>query len=235
MSMHFDIAHGIDGDDLQFILDMSRSFVISRTSSKDPEILTPDEATLRDGILTKYLLISSVSYFEASIKYDIEYFFKKSFKSENEFLSHFIYKSVLDRGFYSLFQWKNKNGNEINHFLEMVYGSSNRYEIITKEMGRRKDLQWSIKTFYAMFAMRNVVVHMDAHQRELPVKYTLREIIDFYKDSRFFIENFKYILEGEISSISEWEKISEYDDITLNLQELRNEKKYSMKMNRGGD
>lgn len=213
MEIYFDAAHGIDEDDLQFILRINKSMMSSSNSLKLLEFPSPDELALRQEILGKYVLISSVSYFESSIKSDIRSYFGDSFNEDGKFLMNFINKSILDKGFYSLFDWSDSNKGEINAFLKKFFGEGKKFESISTKIKNREDLKWSIKTFYAMIFMRNNVIHKNAHH--LPIKHTLEEIIEFYSDSKFFIENFRYILAGDIDSIPVHERSSRFKEIIL--------------------
>lgn len=213
MEIYFDVAHGIDEDDLQFISRINKSMMSSQNSLRRFEFPSPDEVVLRQEILGKYVLISSVSYFESSIKSDIRSYLHDSFNEDGKFLMNFINKSILDKGFYSLFDWSDSNKGEINAFLKKFFGEGKMFESVSKGIEGREDLRWSITTFYAMIFMRNNVIHKNAHH--LPIKHTLDEIIEFYRDAKFFIENFKYILDGDIDSIPRHVQSSRFEGIAL--------------------
>ncbi|CNH43441.1 Uncharacterised protein [Mycobacterium tuberculosis] len=209
------MIQGIDEDSLDFISRMNKSMIYSRNPSKEAEFPSPDEAMLREEILAKYVLISAVSYFESSIKEDIRFYFSGSFNEEEKFLMNFINESILDRGFYSLFDWDENNKGNINTFLRKFFGKGSRYEDIKEKIGERKDLKHSILAFYAMFAMRNEIIHENAHNSS--IGHTLEKIIGYYEDAKFFIENFKIILNGDVDGIPENTRSKNIDSIDLRL------------------
>ncbi len=203
---------GINEDELNFILNLKKSLMSG--TENGGEILKPDDLLLLDNIMTKYLLIASASYFESSILDDIRHFLNDSFKQNNKHLVQFFNASILDRGFTSLFDWGRRERGDINAFLRKFFGrDSSEAEQIEKSISEREDLQGSILNFYKVILMRNKIIHNNMHKAE--IRYTLEEVVKYYRNSKVFVDNFRYILAGDIDLIPVRENSTRFEDITL--------------------
>lgn len=193
------MSRGIKHEDLMSIKEIN-------TSLDTGKKLPPDDLILGQSILIKYLVISAVSHIEVSIRSDIENFFIEALGDEYNYAINFINKTILDKGFYSLFDWGKNPKSQINSFLGKFFGekmgdNGKISEEISSKIDDHDDLKWSIRIFYFLINLRKNIVHRDVHLVQINASYTLEEIVGLYQDSRFFIDNFKYILDNKFECI----------------------------------
>ena len=98
------MSRGIEHEDLMSIKKINKSL---DTGKK----LFPDDLILGQSILVKYVVVSAVSHFEVSIRDDIKNFFIQALGDDYNYAINFINKTILDKGFYSLFDWGRESKN----------------------------------------------------------------------------------------------------------------------------
>jgi hypothetical protein len=213
------MSRGIEHEDLMSIKKINKSL---DTGKK----LFPDDLILGQSILVKYVVVSAVSHFEVSIRDDIKNFFIQALGDDYNYAINFINKTILDKGFYSLFDWGENPKSQINSFLKKFFGEKmgNNKELfheIGDKIGDHDDLKWSIRIFYYLINLRKNIVHGDLHSVNIGANHTLEEIVGLYQDSRFFIDNFKYILDNKLECIpTSMDRQSFLQDIDLKYDNI---------------
>lgn len=158
----------------------------------------------------KFMIISSASWYEERIIEQLNQYFAKVIKREYLHSIHFIKKAVLDRGYYSLFDWRAYNSNQetanINSFLS-YFGESvkNPAEEYIKSSPRMRK---SIHDFLVISEERNRLIHGNVLYASN--KYTLEEISKMHDSACYFVDNCLNIIENKFEII---ERVNNQNDL----------------------
>jgi len=130
----------------------------------------------------KSLLLSSASYFETKLTYEIITFFEKT--SNNNLLgSEFIKHSAVFRQYHTFFDWKAYNAN---HFFSLFGEDFKKFMLA--EIKKDTKLEKGVTAFMAIGSDRNRLVH--ENYVVFPLEKTTQEIFSLYLDALYFVEIF---------------------------------------------
>lgn len=149
----------------------------------------------------KFMIISSASWYEERIIEQLNKYFSKVIKLKYLHSLNFIKKAVLDRGYYSLFDWGAYNSSQetanINSFLS-YFGESVKKpaeEYIKNSPRMRK----SIHDFLIISEERNRLIHGNVLYASN--KYTLDEISKMHDSACYFVNNCLNIIENKFDKV----------------------------------
>ena len=142
---------------------------------------------------SKSLLLAAASYFEEQVKSQI-LDFVSGHSSGNELVMEFIQKTVIERQYHTLFDWKATNANA----FFALFGSGFR-EYMKQHVDNDSEYRDAIRAFLEIGRERNPLVHENYAQ--FPLEKTVEEIYARYRDALIFVDSIGLHLERYSGSI----------------------------------
>lgn len=144
-------------------------------------------ATYINDVYKKVLVLSATSYFETKIADLISGYAKKVSESD-ERIVNLIKSKVIERQFYTLFDW---NANNTNFFWKL-FGEETKVSV-RKKIDCDEKLGEAERCFIELVKQRNLLVHENFV--EFDVNNTVEEIYEKYCQACNFISLIKTVLD----------------------------------------
>jgi hypothetical protein len=148
----------------------------------------PSYASSVESTFIKVLIVASASFLEEEVKRVIDLFCSKASKNNNN-LKNFVRQIVIERGYHTLFSWKDQ-GKGVYCFFRLF--GEEVLEKYKKSISVDRDLNIAAENFIFLGMERNKLVHQNF--ANLSIEYTAAECFQKFEKTLLFINYIEKML-----------------------------------------